>query len=95
MGGAGVAVTTDAFATYWNPAGLAMTKTVDIRIGVAAQAIDRLGVRDVIDDLKNFNSSDPAAASKAQDIANRLNKPNASLSGIAAGGLYITQKSVI
>ena len=25
MGGAGVAVTTDALATYWNPAGLAMT----------------------------------------------------------------------
>ncbi|HET9312639.1 MAG TPA: hypothetical protein VFO04_01450, partial [Nitrospira sp.] len=24
MGGAGVAITTDALATYWNPAGLAM-----------------------------------------------------------------------
>ena len=32
MGGAGVAVTTDALATYWNPAGLAMTQTVDVRI---------------------------------------------------------------
>ena len=31
MGGAGVAITTDALATYWNPAGLAMTQTVDIR----------------------------------------------------------------
>jgi hypothetical protein len=29
--GMGVAVKTDAYATYWNPAGLAMTKTVDIR----------------------------------------------------------------
>ncbi|MEK7300523.1 MAG: hypothetical protein AAB072_05435, partial [Nitrospirota bacterium] len=29
MGGAGVAITTDALATYWNPAGLAMTQTVD------------------------------------------------------------------
>ena len=27
MGGAGVAVTTDAYATYWNPAGLAMVKS--------------------------------------------------------------------
>ncbi|MBH0200856.1 MAG: hypothetical protein HP496_00780, partial [Nitrospira sp.] len=27
MGGAGVAVTTNALATYWNPAGLAMTQT--------------------------------------------------------------------
>ena len=25
-------MTTDALATYWNPAGLAMTQTVDIRI---------------------------------------------------------------
>ena len=32
MGGAGVAVTTDAYATYWNPAGLAMVKSMDIRI---------------------------------------------------------------
>ena len=35
MGGAGVAVTTDALATYWNPAGLAMTQTVDVRIQVS------------------------------------------------------------
>lgn len=89
MGGAGVAVTTDAFATYWNPAGLAMTKTVDIRIGATGQLVDRLGARDTLDELKNFNASDPSAASKAQDIANRLNKPAASLSGIAAGGLYV------
>lgn len=84
-----MAVTSDAYATYWNPAGLAMTKTVDIRIGVSGQAIDRLGVRDTLDDLKNFNASDPSAVSKAQDIASRLNKPNASASGIAAGGLYV------
>ena len=32
MGGAGVAVTTDAYASYWNPAGLAMVKSMDIRI---------------------------------------------------------------
>lgn len=91
MGGAGVAVTSDAYATYWNPAGLAMTKTVDIRIGVSGQAIDRLGVRDTIDDLKNFDSSNVSAANvnKANDIANRLNKSNASVSGIAAGGLYV------
>ena len=44
MGGAGVAITTDALATYWNPAGLAMTQTVDIRIVGSAQAIDRLGI---------------------------------------------------
>ena len=43
MGGAGVAVTTNALATYWNPAGLAMTQTVDIRVQGGGLAIDRRG----------------------------------------------------
>lgn len=51
MGGAGVAVTSDAYATYWNPAGLAMTKTIDIRVMFSAQSIDRLGVSDTLEDI--------------------------------------------
>src|SRR6187200_1812181 len=62
MGGAGVAVTTDALATYWNPAGLAMTQTVDIRIVGGGQAIDRLGIADAINDLENFNPNDTSSA---------------------------------
>ena len=91
MGGAGVAVTTDAYATYWNPAGLAMTKTVDIRVGLSAQAIDRVGIKDTIDDIKDFNTNDPSQANinKANDIANRINRPGASLSAIGAAGLYV------
>src|SRR5690349_23040858 len=77
MGGAGVAVTTDALATYWNPAGLAMTQTVDIRIVGGGQVIDRLGIHDTIDELEAFNTTDTSAANiaKAQDIANRINQP--------------------
>ena len=91
MGGAGVAVTTDALATYWNPAGLAMTQTVDIRIVGGAQAIDRLGIADAINDLENFNTNDtsPANIAKAQDIANRINQPGANTSFNGAAGLYI------
>jgi hypothetical protein len=91
MGGAGVAVTTDALATYWNPAGLAMTQTVDIRIVGGGQVIDRLGIADTIHDLENFNTSDTSAANiaKAQDIANRLNQPGANTSFNGAAGLYI------
>ena len=48
MGGAGVAVTTNALATYWNPAGLAMTQTVDIRAQGGGQATDRLGLGDAL-----------------------------------------------
>ena len=91
MGGAGVAVTTDALATYWNPAGLAMTQTVDIRIVGGGQAIDRLGIADAINDLENFNTNDtsPANIAKAQDIANRINRPGANTSFNGAAGLYI------
>jgi hypothetical protein len=91
MGGAGVAVTTDALATYWNPAGLAMTQTFDIRIQGAVQGIDRLGVVDTIKDLEDFNTNDASTANlaKAQDIANRINRPGAALSAIGAAGLYL------
>ncbi|WP_455245917.1 conjugal transfer protein TraF [Petrachloros mirabilis] len=90
MGGAGVAVTTDSLATYWNPAGLAMTQTVDIRILGGVQAIDRLGIADAINDLEDFDPSDPSAANqaRAQDIANRLNRPGANTSLNGAAGLY-------
>ncbi|HEU4684741.1 MAG TPA: conjugal transfer protein TraF [Nitrospira sp.] len=91
MGGAGVSVTTDALATYWNPAGLAMTQTVDIRIQGGGQAIDRLGIADAIKDLEDFNPNDtsPANIAKAQDIANRLNRPGANTSVNGSAGLYI------
>ncbi len=91
MGGAGVAVTTDALATYWNPAGLAMTQTVDIRIVGGVQVIDRLGIADAIHDLEKFNTSDnsPANQAKAQDIANRINRPGATVSLNGSAGLYV------
>ncbi len=91
MGGAGVAVTTDALATYWNPAGLAMTQTFDIRIVGGVQAVDRLGIADAVKDLEDFNGNDLSAANqaKAQDIASRLNKPGANTSLNGAAGLYI------
>lgn len=83
MGGAGVAVTTDALATYWNPAGLAMTQTVDIRIQATGQGVDRLGVRQTLDDIKNFTTPNVAGA---QALADRIN--NGTISAAAAGGLY-------
>ncbi len=91
MGGAGVAVTTDALATYWNPAGLAMTQTVDVRAQLGFQGIDRLGIADAVHDLENFNVNDPSPANqaKAQDIANRINRPGATVSSNASFGLYV------
>ena len=89
MGGAGVAVTTDSLATYWNPAGLAMTQTVDVRIQGSGQVIDRLGIADAIHDLEKFDPTDPNAAAKAQDIADRINRPGATVSINGSAGLYI------
>jgi hypothetical protein len=91
MGGAGVAVTTNALATYWNPAGLAMTQTVDIRAQGGGQAIDRLGMGDALHDLENFdttNTSDDNVA-RARDIADRINRPGASVPVNGSAGLYV------
>ena len=91
MGGAGVAVTTDAYATYWNPAGLAMVKSMDIRIQGTGQATGREGIANALDDLNDFNPNDTSAANqaKAQNIANEINKPGATISGLGSSGLYV------
>ena len=90
MGGAGVAITTDAYATYWNPAGLAMLKSADIRIQGTAQVTGREDIVNALDDLNDFNPNDtsPANVAKAQNIANQINKPGATISALGAGGLY-------
>lgn len=91
MGGAGVAITTDALATYWNPAGLAMTQTVDIRIQAGGQGIDRMGIAQSIHDLESFNPNDTSAnnLANAQNIANQINQPGATVSMNGSAGLYI------
>ncbi len=91
MGGAGVAVTTNAFATYWNPAGLAMTQTVDIRAQGGGLAIDRRGIGDALHDLENFDRNDLSLANlaKAQSIADRINQPGATVSVNGSAGLYL------
>ncbi len=91
MGGTGVAVTTDSLATYWNPAGLAMTQTVDIRIQGSGLAIDRRGLGEAIRDLENFNPNGVSAANiaSAQNIATNLNQPGATLTVNGSAGLYL------
>lgn len=88
MGGAGVAVTTDSLATYWNPAGLAMSQSVDLRVQGSGQLTDRLGVIDTVKHINDLDKNNPANAPQAQALANKLNQPGASVSGIGAAGLY-------
>ncbi len=91
MGGTGVAVTTNALATYWNPAGLAMTQTVDIRVQGGGLAIDRRGLGDALHDLENFTTSDtsPDNLARGQSIADRINRPGATVSVNGSAGLYV------
>lgn len=91
MGGAGVAVTTNALATYWNPAGLAMSQTVDIRLQGGGLAIDRRGLGDALHDLENFNTGDtsPGNLARGQNIADRINQPGATVSVNGSAGLYV------
>lgn len=90
MGGAGVAVTTDSLATYWNPAGLAMERTVDIRGQVSAQLTDRVGINQTIKDINALDFSDTSAANQArlQALIDKLASPYASISASGAAGLY-------
>jgi hypothetical protein len=83
MGGAGVAVTTDSLATYWNPAGLAMTQTVDIRMQFTAQAVARNGA---IDTFRNIENCDVCSPADAQNFVNQINGQSASAN--ASAGLY-------
>src|SRR5579884_3360716 len=87
MGGAGVAVTSDATATYWNPAGLAMSQTVDIRGQASAHGIDR-GVLSAVKDINDLDKNNPANIGQAQALANKLNQPGVTISGIGSAGLY-------
>jgi hypothetical protein len=91
MGGAGVAVTTDAYATYWNPAGLAIVKSLDIRIQATAQVTGREGIYNALKDLDDFNVNDTSAANlaKAQSIADQINRPGTTVSGLGSGGFYL------
>lgn len=89
MGGAGVAVTSDAFATYWNPAGLAMSKTIDIRVQGTGQIIDRLGLLDTASDLADLDTNNINNLGRAQALADKINRPGATASGLGTAGLYI------
>lgn len=91
MGGAGVATTTDSLATYWNPAGMAMSKKFDIRFQGGGQFVDRGDVFDSLKDINNLNLNDTSAGNvaRAQQLVNRINRPGTNLTAAASGGFYV------
>ena len=91
MGWAGVATTSDSLATYWNPAGMVMSKKFDIRIQGGAQGVDRGDVFDSIKDINsiNLNDTSPANVARLQQFVDRINQPGTNLTATASGGFYI------
>ncbi len=91
MGGAGVAATFDATATYWNPAALAMSRKVDVRLQGTLGGVDRGDVLDTIKEINQFNFSDTSAANQArlQYLVDKINKPTTNLSSAGSGGFYL------
>jgi hypothetical protein len=91
MGGAGVATTSDSLATYWNPAGMAMSKKFDIRFQGSGQVVDRGDVFDSLKDINNLNLNDTSAGNIArlQQQIDRINRPGTNLTAAASGGLYV------
>ncbi len=91
MGGAGVASTFDATATYWNPAALAMSKKVDVRLQGTLGAVDRGDVFDTLKEINQFNFSDASAANQArlQYLIDKINRPSTNLSTAGSGGFYL------
>ncbi len=91
MGGAGVATTTDSLATYWNPAGMAMSKKFDIRFQGGGQVVDRGDVFDAMKDINNLNLNDTSAGNIArlQQVIDRINRPGTNLTATGSGGFYV------
>ncbi|HNK13931.1 MAG TPA: conjugal transfer protein TraF [Nitrospira sp.] len=91
MGGAGVATTSDSLATYWNPAGMAMSKKFDMRIQGSGQFIDRGDVFDTLKEINNLNLNDTSAGNIArlQQQLDRMNRPGTNLTAAASGGFYV------
>jgi hypothetical protein len=95
MGGTGVAITTDALATYWNPGGLAMDPGTDVRFHGGGVATDRVGIFELFRDTKALQKQAQARTSaslvRITQLLDPLSRPGVSASAAtAAGGHFKT-----
>lgn len=85
MGGAFVAVAEDAIAQYWNPAGFALQKGLDIQIPVGVSMETTEGLIDEVDDLGEIaqtvsdiqemqKNGDPFNANLIQEFTSAINQ---------------------
>ena len=91
MGGAGVAVTTDAYATYWNPAGLAMIEIFGYSYSGDDPGDGPAGHRQCDERSQDFNPNDTSSCQSGQSAETspiEINRPGARSCGRRRRPLY-------
>jgi hypothetical protein len=92
IGGAGVARTTNAYAAYWNPAGLAfneMTFSVPLNVSVGLRVSK--GLADNVDRLSKYTEKD----ANGQSVFDELQNLNSSASNVKAVSDMVSLLTVI
>ena len=95
MGGASVAAVNDSTAVYWNPAALANSRKVDIRIPAGVALRDYMNLSNNWDTIQAIYNTPPAGWTPATvDELNRLllefNRPGAVTNIDVSGGLLVS-----
>jgi long-subunit fatty acid transport protein len=94
MGGASVAAVNDSTAVYWNPAALANSRKVDIRIPAGAAVRDYADLSNNWDRINSIfnsiNAGDPSAANELQKLLLDLDRPGAVTNIDVTGGLLVS-----
>jgi hypothetical protein len=94
MGGASVAAVNDSTAVYWNPAALANSRKVDIRIPASAAARDYMGLNKNWDRINTIydqiNAGDPTNVNELQKLLIDMDRPGAVTNLDVSGGLLVS-----
>jgi hypothetical protein len=94
MGGASVAAVNDSTAVYWNPAALANSRKIDIRLSAGAAARDYAGLNTKWSDISDIYSAglsgNPAAVAQLQQLLLELDKPDSVTTLDVTGGLLLS-----
>lgn len=95
MGGASVAAVNDSTAVYWNPAALANSQKVDIRIPAGVAVRDYMDLSNNWDRIRTIydtppSSWTPAEAEELKQLLLEFNRPDAVTNIEVSGGLLVS-----
>ena len=94
MGGASVAAVDDSTAVYWNPAALANSRKVDIRVPAGAAARDYMGLNNNWDRINAIYDSFPAVSqadvNELKQLLLDMDRPGSVTNIDVTGGLLVS-----